>query len=169
MIRRLFSWIRDLYRLPATYVQWHPFDRECTHAACCGISRSEIHDTLFSMGRGVQRMGRRDVLIIQGLWKLAACGVPERNRGMILEGISKRYEEWTGYPIPDNYLEKLTNALVHILVKGKASKGELLPFVEVYPQFASALAYSMLCGTYSAEAVTDWLLASVLPKHQIAP
>lgn len=164
MIRRLFAWIRNLYRVPTTYVQWLSYDRECTHAACCGVSRAEIHDTLFSMGTNGR--SRRDILVIQGLYRLAACGVPERTRGLILEGVSKRYEEWAGYPIPDHYLEKITSALVGILVKGKASKGELLPFVEVYPQFASALAYSMAYGMYSAEAVTSWLMAPTLPKHR---
>lgn len=164
---RLFTWIRSLYRIPTTYVQWLSYDRGCTHAACCGVSRAEIHDTLFAMGMGSGHR-RRDILVIQGLCKLAACGVPERTRGLILEGVSKRYEEWAGHPIPNHYLEKITSALVGILVKRRVSNKDLIAFVEVYPQFARALAYSMACGMYSAEAVTNWLMAPTLPKQRHA-
>ena len=166
MIRRLFSWIRHLCRLPATYAQWVAYDRECTHAACCGVSRSEIHDALFRMAGNGHSRSRRTLLVIQGLWKLAACGVPERTRGMVLEGMSKRYEEWTGHPIPDKRLEKVTNTLMRILVKGKAHRADLFPFVELYPQFPCILSYEACCGGCTAESVTDWLLASVLPKHR---
>jgi hypothetical protein len=164
---RLFSWIRDMYRLPATYVQRVAYDWECTNAACCGVSRAEIHDTLFSMTGNGHSRSRRTLLVIQGLWKLAACGVPERNRGMVLEGMSKRYEEWTGYPIPDHYLEKVTNVLVGCLCRGIARNSDLRQFSEVYPQLREALIRSQLCGSdgYLPQALLDWFMEPTLPKH----
>lgn len=169
MIRRLIQWLRDAYGELAdmfTAPDLSPgpmnFYKEQTHAYAVGITDAEIYDTLFPPGIGTC-IGRlyRDALIVRYLWRLAAVGIGPERRGRLLHGISMRYAECFGAPIPNAPMDRTVDTLVACVARGRLVKEERYRLIECFPQF-----HRDLGNEPTVDDVLQWFLA---PLDKSAP